>query len=101
MEDTSFAYSTIVSRKKRKGRVGHGRLPELADLMDRTKGDIESNGWMTTCLGSEQGCHIFPTLADPTKTSFKMPCARLAYHVPTCYALAWEALRPRARPERN
>ncbi|OAX35571.1 hypothetical protein K503DRAFT_868169 [Rhizopogon vinicolor AM-OR11-026] len=49
MEDTSFAYSTLVPRKKRKGKVGY-KPPVLIDLVDRAKTDIESNGWITTCL---------------------------------------------------
>ncbi|OJA11939.1 hypothetical protein AZE42_06377 [Rhizopogon vesiculosus] len=49
MEDTSFAYSTLVPRKRRKGKVGC-KPPVLIDLVDRAKTDIESNGWMTTCL---------------------------------------------------
>jgi hypothetical protein len=54
MEDTSkFAYSTLVSRKKRKSKVGC-KPPVLNDLVDRAQADIESNGWMTACLGWEQ-----------------------------------------------
>jgi hypothetical protein len=60
MEDTAFAYSTIVLRKKRKGGVGY-KPPVLIDLVDRAKADVESNGWMTSCLGWEQGALHRPT----------------------------------------
>ncbi|KAG1877791.1 SRR1-domain-containing protein [Suillus subalutaceus] len=52
MEDTSFAYSQATTR----AREGNGKHepPLLIDLVDRCKADIESNGWITACLGLVQ-----------------------------------------------
>lgn len=64
MEDTAFAYSTIVLRKKkRKGDVGY-KPPALIDLVDRAKADVESNGWMSSCLGWKQGLPSSSIFAD-------------------------------------
>ncbi|KAG1891331.1 SRR1-domain-containing protein [Suillus subluteus] len=58
MEDTSFAYSqaTTRARARKKNRRGNGKHepPLLIDLIDRCKADIESNGWITACLGLVQ-----------------------------------------------
>lgn len=59
MEDTPFAYSqkkTTTRARARKNKRGNARYepPPLMDLVDRCKADIESNGWITTCLGLVQ-----------------------------------------------
>ncbi|KAG2077998.1 hypothetical protein BDR04DRAFT_1064994 [Suillus decipiens] len=57
MEDTPFAYSQATTRARaRKNKRGNARYepPPLIDLVHRCKADIESNGWITTCLGWER-----------------------------------------------
>lgn len=98
MEDTSFAYSQATTRARaRKIRRGNGRRepPLLIDLVDRCKADIESNGWMTTCLGLLQdalrrtnvSCPDVLCLGLGSPSSSREARAQLAFLISSCTIL--------------
>ncbi|KAG2116678.1 SRR1-domain-containing protein [Suillus discolor] len=99
MEDTSFAYSQATTRARaRKNRRGNGRRepPLLIDLIDRCKADIESNGWITTCLGLLQdalrrtnvsSCPDVLCLGLGSPSSSREARAQLAFLISSCTIL--------------
>ncbi|KAG1826968.1 SRR1-domain-containing protein [Suillus subaureus] len=99
MEDTSFAYSqaTTRARTRKKNRRGNDRHepPLLKDLVDRCKTDIESNGWITTCLGLVQdalrktnmSCPDVLCLGLGSPSSSREARAQLAFLISSCTVL--------------
>ncbi|KAG2158435.1 SRR1-domain-containing protein [Suillus bovinus] len=98
MEDTSFEYSQATTRARaRKNRRGNGRheQPLLTDLVDRSIADIESNGWMTTCLGlvkdalrkTNMTCPDVLCLGLGSPSSSREARAQLAFLISSCTIL--------------
>lgn len=98
MEDTSFAYSQATTRARgRKNRRGDGRHepPLLIDLVDRCKADIESEGWITTCLGliqdalqkTDRPCPDVLCLGLGSPSSSRVARAQLAFLISSCTIL--------------
>ncbi|KAG2349582.1 hypothetical protein BDR05DRAFT_955459 [Suillus weaverae] len=98
MEDTSFAYSQATTRARaRRNRRGNGRHepPLLIDLVDRCKADIESNGWITSCLGLVQdalrktniSCPDVLCLGLGSPSSSREARAQLAFLINSCTIL--------------
>lgn len=99
MEDTSFVYSqaTTRARARKNNRRGNGRResPLLIDLVDRCKADIESNGWITSCLGLVQNalrktnmtCPDVLCLGLGSPSSSREARAQLAFLISSCTIL--------------
>ncbi|KAG1762446.1 SRR1-domain-containing protein [Suillus occidentalis] len=73
MEDTSFAYSQATTRTRARKKRRGDEPPLLIDLVDRCKADIESDGWITTCLGWERASTNDCLIQDALRKT-DMPC---------------------------
>lgn len=95
MEDTSFAYSQATTRTRARKKRRGDEPPLLIDLVDRCKADIESDGWITTCLGLIQGalrktdmpCPDVLCLGLGSPSSSRVARAQLAFLISSCTIL--------------
>lgn len=95
MEDTSFAYSQATTRARARKKRRGDEPPLLIDLVDRCKADIESDGWIATCLGlvqdalrkTDMPCPDVLCLGLGSPSSSRVARAQLAFLISSCTIL--------------